>query len=104
MGKTSREKTLWTARSRRGPDYALKWGYPLGKGNQVLAYGSTKRYTNVHQTRLMLSILLDELRKPADSRLEWLYITDIDTLVLKPTFSYHLLARIRVWSQSAGAR
>ena len=65
-------------------NYAKRWGYPVWQGNQVLAYGRPDNSMIYSKTALLLSIMLDEMRKPPGSRLEWLYATDADTLVLNP--------------------
>lgn len=65
-------------------NYAQKWGYPFWQGNETLVYGPPNNTPMYSKQGLLLSIMLNEMRKPAGNRLKWLYITDIDTVVLNP--------------------
>ena len=54
--------------------YAMKWGYPHWLSRQSFLTGpqgdrQTAMYT---KQGVVLSVILDELRKPEDQRLDWL--------------------------------
>jgi hypothetical protein len=62
--------------------YARRWGNALWIGKEEILIGPQDGSTTGMWSKqaLVLSIILDELRKPKESRLEWLSYADVDAI------------------------
>ncbi|KAF2103390.1 hypothetical protein NA57DRAFT_18268, partial [Rhizodiscina lignyota] len=57
-------------------DHAKKWGYPLYMARENAADGMFNKVAYI------MTVLLNELYKPADERVEWLFYFDVDSIVM----------------------
>ncbi|PWZ01776.1 hypothetical protein BCV70DRAFT_215234 [Testicularia cyperi] len=60
-------------------EYAHRWGYPLLLTRSEIFNGASTKLV------AMLTIIAQELAKPASERLEWLMWSDVDTLIMNPS-------------------
>jgi hypothetical protein len=64
--------------------HAERWGYPMYVGRENAADGMFNKIAYI------LHIVLQELYKPAEERIEWLFYFDADTIVMNKEIPLHI--------------
>jgi galactosyl transferase GMA12/MNN10 family len=64
--------------------HAERWGYPMYVGRENAADGMFNKIAYI------LNIVLQELYKPAEDRIEWLFYFDADTIIMNKEIPLHI--------------